>query len=292
MLLMTLLVSAALAAAQSGAEPEASSSTVEPADRISKAEAEAALANCGSRRFETAAVGLIDGKMRRTRLNLCAADEDSDEEWIGTLERAATSVESQAALPDNVKQKLLTDLRGEIARLKGPVVVVPVTADITPRARPSGDAPKSDFQVSPLPDFPVPPRPSPALGSGSASAAAGASGAAASLSSGPWVMIRCRAPGDPVEGTDCARMLTDTMLLVTALQDIPAQSALRFSRDGAQAEHLLAGGLRRGQRLQLKLPKRICARVFRTDFEVDVLVRGTSGGITAADHHGPFQTRC
>ena len=73
-----LLLSAALVAAPGRAAPAGS-------ETISKEQAEARLANCGSRKFEAVAEFPVDGKMKRSRLELCAADS----EFSGRMDRQA-----------------------------------------------------------------------------------------------------------------------------------------------------------------------------------------------------------
>ena len=108
-----LLLSAALVAAPGRAAPAGS-------ETISKEQAEARLANCGSRKFEAVAEFPVDGKMKRSRLELCAADSKSAAEWIAKLEKAEASMKKQTGIPKSARFKLLTDLRTEIDRLKDP----------------------------------------------------------------------------------------------------------------------------------------------------------------------------
>src|SRR5215213_1082423 len=105
-----LLLGAAVAAAPSPAAPAG--------ETISKEQAEARLANCGSRKFEAIAEFEIDGKMKRSRLELCAADSETAAEWIAKLEKAEASMKGQTKIPETARFKLLTDLRTEIDRLK------------------------------------------------------------------------------------------------------------------------------------------------------------------------------
>jgi hypothetical protein len=84
------LVSAALIAGSNLAVP---ADAAKPAPgEITKDQAEALRSTCGSRRFETTADVPANGKMRRTKITLCAADSDTSAQWISKLETAAAQI--------------------------------------------------------------------------------------------------------------------------------------------------------------------------------------------------------
>lgn len=283
MVFATMLFGAALAATQAAETKPA------VAGEISKAEAEAVLAKCGSRRFESAAEGLIDGKMRRTRLQLCAAESDSEAEWITKLEKSAASVEAQPRLPDNVKTKLLTDLRAEIARLRimqaapslgVPRVAAPVGA-IPSRPTPFG-APLRVADVTKTATVPpMPPRPKP--------------GATAPQPvpehKKPKLSAQCAVPGG---GTvPCGFLSADTSLAVLAEAAVETPFTLRFRRtNSGRSEDIAIGTLRRGQMVRMKVPQAVCSGVVRARFDVGIVVRAENGSEVTTGTLGPFDTRC
>ena len=283
---MTFFVLALALFAQASSEPSGEADEAAAAGQITKQQAEAALAKCGIRRFEASAEGLIDGKKRRTSIRLCATDSESDAEWLAKLEKSAVQVEAQPRLPDNVKSKLLAELRTEIEQVKvrrpsiGAIsyslpkseVAVPLPREVESRAA------EREPAIVALP--PLPPR---------------VSGAAAATSAvtmpTPKLSIRCHAPGLPPAGVQCDYLTTDTVLVVSALDALPANSILRFRRvsGGPQEDVALPRGLVKGAAIRVKVPKPICARVFRTEFDIAVV---TASGSSVADLHGPFATRC
>ena len=88
------------------------------AREVAKADAEAFISKCASRKFETAANSNNGGKLRRARIMLCAKPGESDEQWIATLEKAASSVVASTELSIEAKAKISGDLQREIARLR------------------------------------------------------------------------------------------------------------------------------------------------------------------------------
>ena len=201
MLVALPMVGLALAAAQS---PAAVPSALEQAEQlqaeiarkpgeISRSEAEAALANCGIRRFETSAEGVIEGRMRRTSIRLCAADSESAAEWLSKLEKALAQVDDQQRLPPDVKLKLQAELRAEIARLQQ---LRPASANPIP-PRPSlivAQPPATDTRAADAPTPVSPPV-----------AAAATPRAPTVVVRKPRLDIRCSAPGDPSGGGRVAR---------------------------------------------------------------------------------------
>ena len=306
---------ASFLAAQGGAldQAELLGDTVAKGE-ITREQVDARLANCGIRRFETTAEGMIDGRMRRTTIRLCAADNESNAEWLAKLETSASQVEAQTRLPAEVKTKLLAELRAEIDRLRGlrpaqasrpattPGPSATTEAVAEPAApvgqpdgaqevavgsdEPNGAASEGLAEPPPVETVPTVVAPPPATPSPAAVATAGSIGT-------PRIGIKCRGPDDPNGGVECDRLTTDTALLVTALSDLPKGSVLRFSRESGrpQADVRLASGLRKGQSTRVMVPKAICARVFRTSFEVAVVTPGAAAA-SAIDRHGPYETRC
>ena len=274
-----LLMPLALALAAQGEPPAAASG------QITKQQAEAALAQCGIRRFEASAEGLIDSKMRRTSIRLCATDSESEAEWLAKLEKSAAQVEAQPRLPDDVKSKLLAELRTEIDQVRTRRPSIGAVSFSLPKAsKVDLPAPASRSGEREPPIAALPPLPARVAGP-----AEGATKAAAAVT--PKLLIRCHTPGGPAAGTRCGYLNTDTVLVVSAVEALPANSRLRFRRlsGSPQEDVTLAAGLRKGGTIRLKVPKPICSRVFRTDFDITVV--GASG-TSIADLHGPFATRC
>jgi hypothetical protein len=116
------LIAAAAGAAQAdpagGATPTLEVHKLVREGEMAKADAEAYIAKCGLRKFETEASSNYNGKLRKAKILLCAKAGESDAEWIATLEKAASKVVATTELSMDAKAKIAGDLQAEIARLR------------------------------------------------------------------------------------------------------------------------------------------------------------------------------
>ncbi len=256
--------------------------------QISKEAAAAALANCGIRRFEASAEGVIAGKMRRTSIRLCAADSESDADWIATLEKSAAQVEAQEALPDSVKAKLLGELRAAIdqVRVSRPAsaakVAVGQASPIAVTGKLFDQAPQRSAEREPA-FAALPPLPAQHVA---------ANPQAAAPRTGPKLVIRCLASGK--SSSECGEMATGTVLIVTAAETIPSGAVLRFRRPigNSQTKIALPRGLRKGQSTRLVLPNAMCTWGSHAEFDIELIAPGSTDASTTVHRHGPFSTRC
>ena len=271
--LLAVVASAAVQAAPAVSGPEA----------ITKEQAEARLANCGARRFESIAEFLVDGKMKRSRLELCAPDSDSEAQWIATLEKNEAAIKAQTRLPESARFKLLSDLRTEIDRLKSGPSVVAIAGDLS---LPAPKAPqiesKKDFAVSALPPMPGPKR--------AAATTASAKLPAAPLTKKPPLTLKCASTnGAP---SKCSNMFIDDAIVVRSEDDLVSPVTLRFRRvDSDREGEVRLTQLKRGQEVRLRVPQAVCKGVVRAEFEVHLTGPG-SNGRRYSDLQGPFEKRC
>lgn len=275
----TLLLGLAAAAVQGGA-------AAPPAgEAITKEQAEARLAACGSRRFESVAEFPVAGKMRRSRLALCAADSETSAEWIAKLEKAQASVQAQTGLPESARFKLLTDLRTEIDRLKGAQSIIAVAGgDLNIAAKPKAEVavPKSDFEIAALPPLPTAKK--------APSTKFDPKKAATPLTKKPQLSINCLNPGGAP--ARCTRMSVDTSVEVSAQEDLASSVTLQFRRlDSGRMSEVRLAQLKRGDSVKMRVPAEICAGVVRVEFDVQVTGPG-SDGLRYSDVVGPFEKRC
>ena len=282
-----VFIAAALAAAGANAAPKQTTQAPAPkSDGISKEQAEKILAQCGLRRFEATAQFEVDGKMRRTGMRLCATPSDSDADWIGKLEKAAAAVEAQAGLPDSAKTKLLTDLRGEIARLtllfqaSRPAAGGSLLATAPRKAQP---LPSPDALVATVPPMPPPlPR---------AKAATTVLGAA-SLLPPPPISIRCLESGERGPGSPCLEFEGRTVLAIKADADLMTPATLRFMRKDRPRGEIAVGPLRQGQVVQVRLPREVCSGVVRSQLAIEIVPGAPGASGPAAATEGPYTLRC
>ncbi len=83
-------------------------------DGTTEKAAEAAIAQCGPRKFESK----VDGKTRRTRILLCSKGGESATEWAATLEKAVAKIEANDALSDEARTKIIAEMKAEISKVR------------------------------------------------------------------------------------------------------------------------------------------------------------------------------
>lgn len=282
-----LIIAAALAAAGANAAPKPAKPEAAPKPgEISKEQAEKILAQCGSRRFETTAAFEVDGTTRRTGIRMCAQPGDSDADWIGRLEKAAAAVETQPNLPDSAKSKLLTDLRGEIARLKLLQSSPPATSfSLTPTA-PAKAPPiaASDAIVATVPPMPAPLPPQKSYPIGTVPAAM--------LVPPPPLSIRCLEVGEQEGGAPCFEFDSHTVLAIEADADFASRATLRFMRKDQPRGEVAVGPMRLGQVVQIRIPREVCTGVVRSELAIEVIPGAPGTNARPASTKGPYTLRC
>ena len=244
--------------------------------QITETQAETIRSQCGDRRFEASAEGMIDGAMKRRRISLCAAPGDSEAQWIVKLENAKIWVRAQKDLSDPVKDKLVDELADEIAlvRARGR------SADLS-----SGALPAADALVATVPPMPLP-LASPTISASSLLAPPG-------LARLP-LTIRCLAAGDRGEGGRCANLYRDTLFVVHAEANLARPPTLRFLRRGEARADVPIDALRRGQSVRIKLPPEVCSRVTGTVLTIQIVAQDPKSALggRVAEEVGPFRLRC
>ena len=290
----------ALAAAQQPAATPIPEGAAPSPGEITKEQASALISTCGKRRFETTAEVPRDGKMRRTRITLCAADSDTNAEWLSKLEKAAAQIEAHPTFPEATKNKLLGDVRAEIERVKsGPVQDTAVAASTgVAVAAPEGSTPAAPLTAaprvpprSPLADFsPLPPLPRAAAPA--APAASATATAAAPVRPGPKMSVRCAIAGDD-RTQGCGTIASDERLVVRATEPFDGPVSLRFVRnDGTSAEVPFASQrVRAGQTVRFSIPKAICSARIRAKFDIEAISPLINGG-RSGERIGSFEARC
>lgn len=261
--------------------PESFSLGTAPAHELTKTQAETILSKCDHRRIEASAEGLIDGKMKRRKITVCAAPGDSHAQWMTKLENAVTWVQAQPGLSDDVKAKLVADLRKEMVR--------PPQAIRPPAAAPVAALPAADALVATVPPMPPPLR-SPVV---SASALQGAA-ATSVLLARPPLTIHCISVGERGTGSRCGRLAPDTVFAVRADADLTKPATLRFLRKGRQRADVELAALRDGQIVRFKLPPAVCAGVVRSEVSIQIVAGKPTPGRVAqvTDTLGPFPIHC
>ena len=266
------------------------------AGEIPKAKAEAIIAQCGARKFETDVISDNQGKVRKAKILLCAKPGESDDQWIATLEKAGSQIAASPALSADAKAKVAGEIQTAIDVVRGKpsagaqagvtnglpanqafTLPGPPSPEVDPLSRPEPIV----ATVRPLPPPPPPP---------------GISVMRAPISkppvSKPPITISCSEGGDVAGPGECIELTSNTLLVVRADNDLNSRVSLRFIRDGDPRGGLALGMMRRGQVVRSRLPAQLCAGVVRGRVKVDTVVfDGTAAG-QVADTQGPYLLRC
>lgn len=222
---------------------------------VSRTEAEALLAACGGRRFETPVEIAAEGKVRRSKVKLCGTPGQSDADWIRTLEDAVRNVDN-SRMPPAAKEQVIAAIRAEIARL---LPATPVSAP-GPALAPAATTPP----------------------------AAGPVGLGVAVAARPRLSVRCFTPGERGKAA-CSLLTRESLLIVRAEEGLGAGHRLRFVRRGDVRSELALGAMARGKSVRLELPEAVCAGVGRSRVDIQ-LIAGAAG--PPVQTIGPIDLRC
>ncbi len=265
--------------------PAAGDNVVEgaTADRVQQVE------RCSGHKFDSI-VQIDPVRKRSTRVKLCANPGATDAEWVKTLEAAVVQIE-QRAMPEEAKDKLIAELRAEIAKF------APARAARTQSQ--SADAfvgnlggigklaPTNErYEVSTLPPLPAP------LPRKSATSLTAASGSGASaLPPVPAIRFRvkCLARGETGAGATCDFFESGTVLALSAIDGLDKGATLRFRRKGEVRGEVPLAPLGAGQSVRVKLPADLCRGVSFTRIELEMLAPKSTA---IAGRAGPYEMRC
>lgn len=289
------LVALALTAAQAGADTGAPSARVK-----------ALLQNCDAHKFETTIDVTVDGKPKKSRVKLCGTEGQSDGDWLLTLRDAAAKTKANAAMPAAVRNQILAALNLEILRL--------TSGTLTASGR-SDSALEGISPLPPIPDGPGPstqpglPPPRPIERSAPLEAYATlpplpttapspvhvlASGASPSIPvlAAPKMSFSCYVPGE-ADGP-CTDFGRDTMLTVSAKEDLPSGTSLRFVRNGEKSADVEVAQLKRGKSERFALPAEVCRGVNGGKLEIRIVRSAPGAGPDGQEvsSDGPYVLHC
>jgi hypothetical protein len=97
--------------------------------------------------------------------------------------------------------------------------------------------------------------------------------------------LRCYTPGD-VEGP-CTDFTRDTLITVQAGEDLPADTSLRFVRDGDTQVDVQLAQLKKGKSMRLTVPGDVCRHVVGGKLELRIVRSGQEVG-----SDGPYNLDC
>jgi hypothetical protein len=219
--------------------------------------------DCDARKFETTVEREENGEKQSSKVKLCGKHGQTDAEWIATLKDAASKIEANPKMPQNVKDQLSGALEAEIAKLESAAAAPPAAV------------------VAVEPPAPVPaPAPAPA-------AVATKAPTLAPMLKKPKLTIRCLAPGENGTGSSCSNLDRATRLSILTDADLSSGTSLKFLRRGDERARLALAPMRQGETYRSKLPPELCAGVASTKVEIQVLGSGQ-----VVDTLGPYSLRC
>jgi hypothetical protein len=308
--MIAILIGMAVAAVSSAqSEPAGSGAQVENTTtldvhqaaregEVPKSEAEAFIARCGSRKFETEVISDNRGKARKAKILLCAKPKESDEHWIATLEKAATQIEASPELSATAKSKVIGELQAAISQVLSQKGASLITQDKA-QAGVTGGPQSEQLAIVPVSPALKPnpmPRPEPLVATVPPLPQSPALGRVRAIQpqvSKPRLSISCPPAGEPGAVTPCSDLAADTLLVIRADEDLKTRVSLRFVRDGDPRGGIALGMMRRGQIVRTRLPARVCAGVVRGRVEMQTVVTDPhSRAELVADTQGPFRLHC
>lgn len=269
---VTLLVQAGALAQK----PDAASKPSSPSKTTAEAE------SCKARKFETTVEVMVDGKKRGSQVKLCGKEGQTDADWANTLKDAAKKVESNEKMPKTVRDQIITALNAEIAKIEidGGEPGEPVTGALPATVRPPAERPPEYSTLPPIPTAPP-------------AAARSTAAKQLPLLPVPRLSVQCMTPAE-LGGGSCDSLRRNSVLTVRADENLTGGARLRFLRDGNFRDEISLTPMRQGQSLRLKLPPKVCAGVYRTTLQIEILGGSANavGTNAAARRLGPYQLRC
>lgn len=295
--LIAALSCVAVAAAAVAAPPAKEAA---PPSSPPNAQARQLIQSCDAHKFETTVHEVVDGEPQQSKVKMCGNEGQTDAEWIGTLKDAIAKLNANKEMPTAVRDQIIAAVYAEIARLENspsspaqssggtpaldglaPLPGIGQSKGAAPTPLPTSrrvaSAPVQDDYAA-LPPLPTAPTaPTHVLGM-----AAGASLVPLPM---PRVSFVCYEPGG-AEGP-CTDFTRQTLLTVRAGEDLPADTSLRFVRDGDPKADVNLAQLKKGRSMRLTVPTDVCLHAVGGKLELQIVRSGQEVG-----SEGPFNLTC
>ncbi|NUQ19205.1 MAG: hypothetical protein HOP95_12310 [Sphingomonas sp.] len=270
---------------------------VAPQDSPPNAQARQLIQNCDAHKFETTVHEVVDGQPQQSKVKLCGNEGQTDAEWIGTLKDAITKLNANKEMPAAVRDQIIAAIYAEVARLENspaqssgrtpaldglaplPGIGQPKAAAAAPLPAPRRVAPAPvQDEYAALPPLPTAPTaPTHVLGM--------AAGASLVPLPRPRISFDCYEPGG-AQGP-CTDFTRQTLLTVQAGEDLPADTSLRFVRDGDPKADVNLAQLKKGRSMRLTVPTDVCLHAVGGKLELQIVRSGQAVG-----SEGPFNLTC
>lgn len=272
-----------------------------PAAGKPSARAEQLMQNCDAHKFETFVRTVVDGRPEQSKVKLCGKEGQSDAEWIGTLKDAVAKLTVNQEMPADERSQIIAALNSEIARLEihgASTLAAPSTSkttlldNISPlpslaqpgRSEASSVPPREASPVSPRRDYAeLPPLPSAPVAP--THVLVGGVGASMPLLPRPKMSFSCYSPGG-AEGP-CTGFTRYTLITVRAGEDLPADTSLRFVRDGDPRADVQLAQVKKGRSMRFGIPVDVCRHAVGGKLELRIVRAGQEVGTD-----GPYDLEC
>jgi hypothetical protein len=289
------IVSAAVGA------PQAKKKTP-PAAKAADSKAAKLVQSCEAHKFETVVREVVDGEPHQSKVKLCGNEGQTDAEWIGTLKDAIEKLNANKEMAAAARDQIVAALNAEIHRLEKPQPLLPsrstakspaldglsplppilqsnqpstVALPAPRKAAPSAPAPEY-AALPPMPTTPPPPT----------RVLAGGVSASVAMLPKPRMTVTCYTPGETIDGP-CTGFTRHTLVTVRAGEDLPANTSLRFVRDGEPRADVDIAQLRKGKSMRVEVPSDVCSHVAGGRLELRIVRSGQE-----VDSDGPFNLNC
>lgn len=293
-ILVSTILSLAVAAS---AAPQKSSESAAPTPSSNAVQL---MQSCDAHRFETVVRTVVDGQAGQSKVKLCGKEGQSDADWILTLKDAVSKLKANEDMPADERSQIIAALNSEITRLEAggaAMLTSPSTSKTTaldgisplpplPRRGQSG-SPMVPRETSPslpsrdyaaLPPLPTaPPAPTRVL--------VGGAGASMPLLPKPKMSLSCYSPGG-AEGP-CDGFTRYTLIIVRAGEDLPADTSLRFVRDGDPKADVQLAQIKKGGSMRFAVPTDVCRHAVGGKLELRIVRAGQEVGTD-----GPYDLEC
>lgn len=257
--------------------------------------------NCDAHKFETVVNTIVDGQPHQSKVKLCGKEGQSEAEWIATLKDAVTKLDANQQMAADERNQIIAALSSEIARqeIEGATTLTTLRASKTttldglsplpPLPQPSQSpaaslVPRQTIPAAPARDYAALP-PLPTAPVAPTRVLVGSMSASMPLLPKPRMSLTCFNRGD-VEGP-CTGFSRDTLVIVHAGEDLPADTSLRFVRDGDPQADVPLPRVKKGGSMRFAVPGDVCRHVIGGKLELRIVRAGQEVGTD-----GPYDLEC
>ena len=261
--------------------------------------------NCDAHKFETVVHEMVDGQPHQSKVKLCGKTGQSDSEWIGTLKDAISKLNANKEMAVAVRDQIVSALNSEILRIetgiqfsgrdaqKGSAATKSALDGLAPiqglsdlkQSKTSALPPPRQTRQGPAPEYTALP-PLPTAPPAPTHVMVGGVSASMPMLPKPSMTLSCYTPGETPEGP-CSGFTRETLVTVRAGEDLPANTSLRFVRDGDPKADIQLAQLKKGKSMRLAVPTDVCRHVVGGSLELRIVRQGQEVG-----SDGPYNLNC